>query len=726
MKNKILFALILIISIVIVASCDSNTNKLGFNADDYRSIDVNAVSAEKEFILEHGFQETEIKEISGRLISSAPDGTFSIAYYSQSDIYVMTGDNRLYSIEDCISIHEKLLDFLIVNENYIFFIATDKDDYESPLKCIVFNGTENTILKNQVLDFLAEPYSDAYSFENMLYIVAGSEILELNIDLEVINSKTLPEYYFSSIVCDDQYIYAACNQDDVVVLRKDTFNTIKKHTFDSTYNIRSLSFLGYSETPIVLLNEDTICSYDYEEQEISKIANLSELRISTLNGDICCGDTISFIGSYRDVDGIYVITIGDPIEGVTDLTVAMIDYDRKPNDYWIENKIADYNSSNTEYHISIIEYSSDDIVALTSSLLSDPPDLICCNSDMVYSLVNSNILLDMQENISFNDDDFIDSIWNASLTEDGKRYWVTPFVSVVGFAGYDSEFFSCKKENVIRHNTRENLSIQLLPLLCNPDEYDFVKLSNYLSFIGETSVEDYTEKECVVSQLERGTLGYLDADIGGFGNYLLLCEYFGASPVMCNQMFTADIYLSIAGNSDCISGCEDFLNYVLSDDSLADDRNNTLSRMPISKTVLETEIEIMSDAYLSGNITPNKAVIDNVYQYAMLVYRSDWEEEQQYLSITEYQYNTQNNMNPEELMIAPKGLTTFTQSDINYLKQQYLDLLDSTDRYFIIDNDMLKIINEEIGPFYSGEKDSKTVAAIIDGRINSYLSEQGY
>jgi hypothetical protein len=71
-------------------------------------------------------------------------------------------------------------------------------------------------------------------------------------------------------------------------------------------------------------------------------------------------------------------------------------------------------------------------------------------------------------------------------------------------------------------------------------------------------------------------------------------------------------------------------------------------------------------------------------------------------------------MNGEEIVLDP-----LTEEQMN----KVVAFVESVDTPYYSDDDVLNIINEELGSFYTGQKSAKDTAAIIQNRVQLYVEE---
>ena len=68
-----------------------------------------------------------------------------------------------------------------------------------------------------------------------------------------------------------------------------------------------------------------------------------------------------------------------------------------------------------------------------------------------------------------------------------------------------------------------------------------------------------------------------------------------------------------------------------------------------------------------------------------------------------------------EVAVKPDGTTW---------DQEYLELLNAARPYRSMDTAIEDIIMEEVGAYFSGDRDVKSVAALIQNRVQLYLDER--
>ena len=299
-----------------------------------------------------------------------------------------------------------------------------------------------------------------------------------------------------------------------------------------------------------------------------------------------------------------------------------------------------------------------------------------------------------------------------------------PFFRISGFAGKTGDVLSCKSEHVIRHDDAKTLTDALVNRLLTLDTYSSEKLYSYMEFIDNHKTLTYTENISVASQIRSGDLGFIDCEAGGFGNYLLLCEYFGGAPEMALPMVNCDMFFGVFENTDCKEGVKQFLEYCFSDDALSDDAANVMSRTPVSKAVIENIITMTTKAYNDSQIKPGEASVNGVYQQDALLIYSDKEVSDAGLKVVQEINDMEQGKEVDHTPLSPGNLRKFSADEVRKLADSYRALLNNKADVYLPSPYMSDIAYPIIDKYCAGDISADNAAKEIDNAIRKYISEQ--
>lgn len=748
MRNNIKTISCIVMLSVVIGSCSLfrgyEITELGSaNVRSYVT-DIEHVLTDDEIVKEFLSVYKSDYEIDGYVMTESGTGGLSWILYGSDDIGIVSpesaGAGSHCKIENVIKSDENVL---AASESApgVFVIATDKgsDTWGDSVRLLVYDCKQKAITSDSVID---ETSGDGFTDmcvddSGNIYVVSGSKIVKLDDQLSVKASVRLDGYYFESACYKDGAVYLTSYSDsddclNILKLKSDALSIERKFRIASDSKSDKLEFVGSDVDSIYLVRNDRfLIRFAAKDNSLDQIANLDEYRIIS-SGRNMVFDNGQFLiyGKYRGADGLFSLKFGEEIIGRKEIELAVMGV----NDEWLNRRIADFNADNREYHINVKNYVDNTIPGSTYSandaerFLLDlssgsVPDILCTSSTYASVIKHSGMLMDLNGFANLRDSEYLGSAWNGMKEKDGSMLLAAPFFRISGFAGKSGNLFACGSEHVIRHDDARALSDALLSRLFSLDTYSSDKLYDYLSFIDQHKTLTYTENIGVASQLRTGDLGYIDCEVGGFGNYLLLCEYFGEAPEMALPIIECDIFFGVFENTDCPDGVKQFIEYCFSDDALSDDADNYMSRTPVSLAVIENIISITSEAYIDSQIKPGMASINEVYQQDVLLIYSDNEESEAALKVVEEINAMEKGETADHTPYSPGGLRKFNAEEVRRLAGSYRTLLNSMTCVFHPSPYMSEIAHPHIEKYCAGEISAAYAAQEIDNAIKKYIKE---
>ncbi|MBQ2156288.1 MAG: hypothetical protein II438_07650, partial [Clostridiales bacterium] len=520
---------------------------------------------------------------------------------------------------------------------------------------------------------------------------------------------------------------------NIVKLKSESLSLDHVYSITADSNNDSLKFIGQDSDAVYLIKNDRfLLRFSTADNSLIQIANLDEYRIVTSDRSIVYNNGQFLIyGEYRGIDGLFALKLGDEIVGRTEIEFAVIGV----TDKWLDRRIAGFNADNRKYHLTVKYYTDstipDSVYCATDAerLMLDltsgnVPDMICTGKLYASVIKHSGMLMNLHDCADLNDSQYLTSVWNGMKEQDGTMLLAAPFFRISGFAGKTGDVLSCKSEHVIRHDDAKTLTDALVNRLLTLDTYSSEKLFSYMEFIDNHKTLTYTENMSVASQIRSGDLGFIDCEAGGFGNYLLLCEYFGGAPEMALPMVNCDMFFGVFENTDCKEGAGQFLEYCFSDDALSDDAANVMSRIPVSIAVTENIIAMTAKAYNDSGIKPGEALINGVYREDPLLIYSDKEESDAGLKVVQEINDMEKGIKTDHTPLQPGGLRRFSADEVLKLADSYRDLLSINAVVYLPSPYMSEIAYPIIDKYCNGDISADNAAREIDNAIRKYISEQ--
>lgn len=401
----------------------------------------------------------------------------------------------------------------------------------------------------------------------------------------------------------------------------------------------------------------------------------------------------------------------------------------------VRQEVVNFNKSNEEYRISIIDYNSlygtdEDYMAGLNKLNTDivsgkVPDILVVEDSMpVESYINKGLFEDLKPYINQDEEIELDNLMPniiEAFSTDGKLYTLVPsyyidtLVAKASDVGSERgwtiqeavELMESRPEGTqfLSNVTREEMLDFCMSMAdnqfidwdtgkCNFNSDEFIRTIEFIkSFPEEVDMDEYDDDYWINydAMWRQGKVIASKVSISNFSYYNYLEEgTFGEKITMIGfPTFSGDgsvihpgLQLAISSKSQCKEGAWAFLRIFLTDEYQSGDTNYNL---PVSIKRLKELAEEATKRpyYLDEN--GNKVEYDETY----------------YVGDIEVVIPPMTKQETEELM---EQLYSFTQ-------------------VYHYDESLINIIKEEIAPYFKGQKSAKDVAAIINSRAQIYVSE---
>ncbi len=500
-----------------------------------------------------------------------------------------------------------------------------------------------------------------------------------------------------------------------------------------------------------------IAGYRADTLEKEQVLNLLNIGVDTNQIDyiISCEDGSFVTGGYtprRAGNGGFVCSHIIPVDASEVapkkvLTLGCFDLDQS-----MRTAISEFNRENEEYTISSVCYADENSYlyddydnALTNFnnelIAGNIPDILLLNSNMPYdSYVDKGLFMDIYELMDsdpeYTRDKFIPNMLSA-LERDGKLYsialnfYVNTYVGKSSrLAGVDTltfdkadELLAAMPEGAVLVSddiTREAFISDALQYssfvdyengTCNFDSDEFKAiLEKSMEYPAEiTDYMDYEEQKMMVGE-DKALL--MSQYLSGFDefNYLengLFHEdaAFVGFPGKdgANGILQLYLQISIAADSEYKDGAWEFIKKTLED------------------MVYEEETELFDptddETYIEKRWTSG-------HNFGFPVLKEDLENLGIQYTIPYKMFNENGELVDRESSMNMNGIELknkdVSEDDIH----RYIDFLCSVDTVSQWDQDLNKIVNEEISAFAQGGRSADETAKLIQSRVSLYLSEQ--
>ena len=502
-----------------------------------------------------------------------------------------------------------------------------------------------------------------------------------------------------------------------------------KLSAEGFYNFDSISS-GHSGYDFFGASEAGIFGFRLDGSEPVEIVDFiaSDLSLNWVQGCALLSMDSAIVHSHTGSGGMSVELLkkADP-STVGEKTVLTLGCNYAEAD--LRKAVVNFNKSNDRYRINIQEYRYDEEGGNrlnTEIAAGNIPDLIDVSADMpVESYAAKGLFEDLEPMFSSDPDisgnAYLENVLDA-FRIDGKMVFVTPDFGVIGMMGRKKDFGDSKGvkisdlERMIRDRnigydtalglaSRESVLYMVMyfatdqfvdwnSLTCSFDSDSFISLLRFTEKFPETlnyDAVDWEAQEALMlegKQLVRDTYLY-DFDTWMRERYVYIGEeasfmgYPGNGENGPVLQTTAMIAMSHATKEK--EACWDFLRTLYLDEY----QNNIEYGFPVSRKALLAEAE--------------KAMQPRTYTYT----------DEEGKKVTE-EIESSMFLNGKQIrMPRPQ------QKDID----EVMRILENAHARMMIDENISRIINEETGAFYAGQKTAEETADIIQSRVSVYIRE---
>jgi|GEM_PF-3050780 len=647
----------------------------------------------------------------------------------------------------------------------------DNDD-EEVVYCFWFDGAYYALLKTDV----SIPWNSSYklktlnvNFDSVNEIIidelVADEVNGIGIDVEgnvwisapdmlISINANMETYEFFYVDIDVEYkAMSVCGNDIYLVLqnvdgyielmniKSEDLSVNYQHIIPVSYSVYDIYGFGFAqgfESPHFLINS-VLYQFDSEQYELCELLNMTTYNVNINENYIVYSDeTFYFIGSVDMISefksGLAKLRLME-IAPENQLHIAVINTrsDEDETQYKLMTSLAaEYNLRSSQYFIDVNLYNLSELNdVITSSGLGNGDDIVCVSSDYLYPFLSSNSLIDINSRINGDIASCVmDNVLNSECS-DGECYFVSPFIKLYCLEKFEEDYDSYN--HVMRHDTKENLMSLFYPELIDMNQYEVSseKLLGILDFIDENSSTEYEETSAISIQLEQGELYCLNEDIQSFPLFLIMVYRLGFIPDIeplpgfSQPLFKSDYCLGILNSCENTHAAMEFLEFTLSYNlqytySLKPDYGFLV---PVNGEAFHDSINYFESLYKAGNINSRGVLIDGNYYRDINWYLLSDYEEAEYLSSVNSMVN--------QLKDSHQNLLTHNNvdeylpfmyeiPDIEIVAAEYTNIFESTSRFYLPDMDKLNIINEEIQPYFSGDKTQVETIDVILGRFSSF------
>lgn len=518
----------------------------------------------------------------------------------------------------------------------------------------------------------------------------------------------------------------------------------EKKTIDSALTNGVNGFLnGSGEYTFYMFDSNSMYGVNIATGESKKIINWidSDIDSSNIQSVSALADGKFIISSYDSTDWKNHISVIEKTDADTIKNQQVITLAGNYLDSRIYSEVIKFNKENQNYRIKVTDYSEysteDDWNAGATKFKADMttgnvPDIIVINNDMsVETLSSKGILADINE--FFNKDseikreDYLENIFKAFESEDGKLYSIAPSFNISTLVGKTSNLEGLENWSLSKFiDYAENLDEE--QSLFSPDSMTSDNLFYILCYNAINDFVDFENKTCDFNN--EGFIKLLEFA----KKYPTSQEYYeNFDEDMDYDAYYQDIYLGYRNGKIILENSyfydlgsmyqiekadfgDDvlFIGYPSNDGSSsyinADLKFGISAKSDNQEAAWQFIKHFLSDEYqeMSGGLPVKKSALEKKAKDAM----------------TPYTYTDENGETVvEEPTIGINGM----EFKIGYMdeehKNKYMDFISSLDKESSYNSEITAIIDEEVQAFFSGQKSAQETADIIQNRVKTYINE---
>lgn len=636
----------------------------------------------------------------------------------------------------------------------VYHTDEETGEYTSANYIDRYNSSGELVLETNCADiFGADSNVNFYNVRSdsvgNIYLLSDQTVYRINTE-NALNGKVSVEndVYINNIMIDSSdrvYIYYNNQTDSTSIMARADFdagNVGEKLPASSVgnyiYNLQTPP--SGSSYDFIYNNNSGVCGYDIETDTSTEILNWVNSDFNSnyiTNFFLLDNEHIVVLQQNYDAGGniemLYLTHVPDDevVEKYT-ITLAAIYLD-----YRLKQAVIDYNKTNEEYQIELLDYSiyntdadgKRGVTMLNNDIIAgNVPDIIQLDESMpVSSYISKGLFADLYTYIendeTINLDDYLTNIFDAYAI-DGKLYQLVPSFNIQTVVGKKSligditgwtmdefnavlkqhpdaiAFFDMTQDNLLSYITSVTIGqfVNRETGVCSFDSEEFIKLLEFANNLSQSSIwenfnyEDYDENfwnDMNTAYRDGRVLlqviwmssyrSYWEQIKGNFGDDISLPGFPSAD--RNGSAIVSSMQLAMYSKCKLSDGAWSFMRYVLTDEFQdAIDYN-----FPVKVSSLNKMAENQMKPY---SYTDENGVV------------------------TEY---------PTTYYIDGENI------EIGEITQEYVDKLNvfirSLNQVQESDDEMYSIIQEEAAAYFAGSKTVEETVKIIQNRVSIYVSE---
>lgn len=652
-----------------------------------------------------------------------------------------SGVETIFEKLDCSDQSEWLNQFCIGSDDNIYMLYSSYNQTleksEFIIRILDLQGTQ----KNEfsLMDVFGE--QDTYvqtmcmDEEDNLYLLTDQIVYVISPDgRELFNAK-MDGWGSGMVVMNDGKIAVSTYGEEGMELKvvdkaaKD-FGQTHKMTINS-YGSNSF-YAGKGEYSLFYNDNSNLCGYNVETGKSTQIMNWVSSNIggSNINNIVALEDG-KFLCSYYDTtmgdsakNSLYLLEKVDPSE-VADKTI--ITYAGLYVDDQVKNQAVRFNKEQDQYQIVVKDYSNseDSLKDMNADLLAgDIPDIIDLANLNVDKYIAKGMLTDlytfMENDPDIRKEDFQENILKLMET-DGKLYRISPSFGINALVGRASDVGNLTKftiDDLIALEQKYGKDVKAFNMTSNTGALMNICNGNYRSFIDWTTGKCNFDSDEFIKLLEYANTYPKDEDID-WDNYVSLPTMVREKKCIFGDVYSlsmeeVELYdklfeeeIAFVGYpSETTVGPAVSLN---SNIGIYAKTANPEGAWTFLKTFLSEEYICGKGQYFYGGFPLRKDAFEA--------------EVKKYSTKTKYTDKYGNEISPVDSSWGYDDVEVKIEPLSDKQVEKVREVVAKADHLANYDSDIMNIITEEAGAYFSGQKSAKEVAGIIQNRVSTYVNE---
>ena len=579
--------------------------------------------------------------------------------------------------------------------------------------------------------------------DGRVYVVCGGDgtrILILDQEGNLLEDKTVgnsERYINYTFIKEDGSILFISANDDWTKMYANTYDLATETMGEEVElpdTIMSYSLYEGSDTDLVLTNNSGVYTLNIGETEIKQIMSFvnSDLDAMWVNY-VAVIDGEHMVVTYSDmVDYKQQIAVMTKVneEDIPDKKVLVLGGSYIGSD--ARRRIFNFNKTSEKYRITIRDYSTyntgSDYTACYTQLNNDiisgnMPDIMIVNNQLdIDNYISKGLLADVgsliEKDEELSQEEYLENVFDAYAV-DGKLYHVIPIFrvnTIIGkqsllgdINGWNMEEFLAVMEQMpegtssFGEYTRESFFSMVLQYCgsdfvdastgkCSFDSPEFIRMLEFAKTLPEeiTYGEDYDWSKWETQYREETTLlmpvtiySFSDLNYQFYGQFGEEVSFVGFPNEDRNgSVITASESYVLSARSEDLEGAWEYVRYYLTDEY-----QSTINYgLPVNKEYFKA---------LAQKATERPYYTD---------------ENGEKIEYDDYVY-----INGESVILPP-----MSQEQVDRI----VSFVEGVSRRSYSNNDILNIINEDVAPFFAGQKTAEDVASIIQNRVQVFVNEK--